>query len=125
MTSFSYSQKGKHGDQTISGSNIILNSYSPLNQNAQSGDIAINTNINNLINGFFTNPVEEGDLLLIIQIQGAFIDVNTYPTVGWGGNYTVPNIYFNASINCVLEYFFSNEYNAHRLSYTISFFRSS
>ena len=30
-------------------------------------------------------------------MQGASIDVNTYPTVGWGGNYTVPNIYFSAS----------------------------
>lgn len=97
LSNFSYSQKGKHGDQTISGSNIILNSYSPLNQNAQSGDLTINTNLNNLINGFFTTPVEEGDLLLIIQIQGALIDVNTYPTVGWGGNYTVPNVYFSAS----------------------------
>ena len=92
-----YSQRSKHGNQNISGSNIVLNAYSELSQNAQVGDLSLNTNINNLTNGFFTAPLEQGDLILIIQMQGASIDVNTYPTVGWGGNYTVPNVYFSAS----------------------------
>ena len=73
-------QFGKNGVQTISTPSAIINQYATLQSNAMAGSTAITlTNIADLNN---PTPLQVGDLLLIIQMQGASID-NTN-TINYG-----------------------------------------
>ncbi|GAB4129850.1 MAG: hypothetical protein Fur0027_15150 [Raineya sp.] len=75
-----FAQFGKLGSQTISIPSIVINQYAVLQTNASVGNTQITvTNIADLNN---PQPLERGDLLLIIQMQGAIID-NTN-TVDYG-----------------------------------------
>lgn len=91
-------QRGKNGSKTLSsgtpGPNYIVNEYTPLSADAQAGSMSISvTNANLNANNRFTTNLEAGDLVLIIQIQGASIttpDDSTYGTVSnynGAGNY--------------------------------------
>ncbi len=69
---FSLAQFGKLGSQVISSPSTILNQYAILQVNAPSGSTQITvTNVADLNS---PQPLERGDLLLIIQMQGAIID---------------------------------------------------
>jgi gliding motility-associated-like protein len=73
-------QFGKNGVQTISTPSAIINQYATLQSNAMAGSTTITlTNIADLNN---PTPLQVGDLLLIIQMQGASID-NTN-TINYG-----------------------------------------
>jgi gliding motility-associated-like protein len=90
----SQAQRGKEGDVTIAG-NTTVNSFTYLTANAGIGASTIFVNNNTMTGGAFGAPLAAGDLIMIIQMQGAVMDINTTPTVVWGGNYTVPQDYLS------------------------------
>jgi len=95
---FSFSQRGKDGNYTATALNTTVNSYTYLTANASAGASAITVNSNSMLSGAFSSALAQGDLLLIIQMQGATMDIDVTPATpttsgGWGGNYTKPAAY--------------------------------
>ena len=96
---FSFSQRGKDAASpfsTISNANTVVNSYTYLTANANSGATSVSVNNASMIGGAFSTALAPGDLILIIQMQGANVDIDltvSLPTAqgGWGSNYTTPN----------------------------------
>src|ERR1044071_4536511 len=86
-----YSQRGKDGSYTASTAGEQLNAYTAVTADVTAGALSITVASNTLTNPFSTTPLGQGDLILIIQAQGATIDVDVTPTASWGGHYTVPN----------------------------------
>lgn len=86
----SFSQRGKNNDYTVTTQNTEVNAYTPLTQNALLGATTITMQSTALTNTVLTSPLESGDLILIIQMQGASMDIDLTPTVDWGGDYTAP-----------------------------------
>ncbi|PKQ68605.1 Ig-like domain-containing protein [Raineya orbicola] len=109
---YSTAQFGKLGSQTISIPSIVLNQYAVLQTNASVGNTQITvTNVADLNN---PQPLERGDLLLIIQMQGASIDNSNSINYGnitaynGAGNYEfvyVTQVVGNViSLSCPLRY---------------------
>lgn len=98
LSSHLLSQRGKDGNYTASGTGNIVNTYTFLNSNAIAGSTTIVVGSNVLSGGAFAGNLAAGDLVLIIQMQGATIDVNTTPTVSWGGTYTVPDAWITGAL---------------------------
>lgn len=92
-----FSQRAKNGDFTVSTANNVLNSYTYLTADASAGANTLTVASNAMTGGFFGSPLAPGDLILIIQMQGAQMNCNITPAVpapaGWGGDYTVPDPY--------------------------------
>lgn len=86
-----FAQRGKDNSYTVSALNTQLNAYSQVTVNAAANATSITVASNTLTNSFFTGALAAGDLIMIIQMQGAAIDVDVTPTASWGGHYTVPN----------------------------------
>jgi gliding motility-associated-like protein len=74
------SQRGKDGNYSVTTANTILNSYSYLLSNASAGQSAVSSSSNTMLGGLFTLNLSPGDLILIIQMQGASLNVDTYAT---------------------------------------------
>lgn len=89
LSLFSYSQRAKEGNYTVTASNTVVNTYTTMTANASAGATSISVTSNAMSGGVFSGNLAAGDLIMIIQMQGASIDVNTIPTAVWGGNYTV------------------------------------
>lgn len=86
----SYAQVGKDGARTISAANTIVNEYTYLTANAASGGTALTVNNNNLnTNSRFSGPLAQGDLILIIQMQGVTVDAT--PLGAPFATYSLPN----------------------------------
>jgi gliding motility-associated-like protein len=92
-----YSQRGKDGDYTVTALNTNVNSFTYLTADAASGATVITVNSTAMSGGAFSSNLAQGDLILIIQMQGATMDIDATPTVSWGGNYTVPNSWITGS----------------------------
>lgn len=70
----SFSQRSKDGAKIVTTANNIVNEYTSLTANAAAGATSItvaNSTLN--ANGRFPGPLAAGDLLMIIQVQGATI----------------------------------------------------
>ena len=95
---FSSAQRGKDGTFTVANPNSIVNSYTSLTANAAIGNTSIsvtNSALNTGTVGFtYAAPLAQGDLIMIIQTQGAELDINTYTVTGFGGNYTWADTFF-------------------------------
>ena len=95
---FSSAQRGKDGTSTVVNPNSIVNSYTSLTANASVGNTSIsvtNSALNTGTVGFtYTAPLAQGDLIMIIQTQGAELDINTYTVTGFGGDYTWADTFF-------------------------------
>lgn len=77
-----FSQQGKDGAKTIAA-NAVVNEYTSLQADADSGVTIIEVANNNLnFNNRFGGPLDSGDLVMIIQVQGATISGNNDST--WG-----------------------------------------
>lgn len=78
-------QRGKNGSYTVANANEWLNTYTHLINDANIGATEIIVQDNSLSGAIFTNNLEAGDLILIIQQQGASLDVETLlgPTSGY------------------------------------------
>lgn len=73
-TVFCYSQRSKDGAKIVSTANNIVNEYTSITANAAAGATTIavaNSTLN--ANGRFPGALAAGDLIMIIQIQGATI----------------------------------------------------
>ncbi len=69
-----FSQKGKHGNLTIVSTNTRVNEFTTLTSNAAIGNSTISVAASSLnANGRFTSTLQVGDLVMIIQMQGAII----------------------------------------------------
>ena len=84
VLSSALAQKSKHLDKTIVG-NEVVNEYTSLNADATSGDVLINVTSSTLNdNGRFSTGLETGDLIFIIQVQGATINDANRKDFSWG-----------------------------------------
>jgi gliding motility-associated-like protein len=81
----SNAQRGKNLDYAPGALNTVVNTYTTVT--AASGNTITVAN-NAMTNAVLTAPLAPGDLILIIQMQGASMDIDNTPTVGFGGNYT-------------------------------------
>jgi gliding motility-associated-like protein len=80
---FSHAQLGKNGDVTIS-STTIVNEFTYLTTDANANATSISVNNSNLNDNIrFSTNLSAGDLILIIQHQGATINSSTSPE-DWG-----------------------------------------
>lgn len=84
-------QQAKNGNYTATAAGTVLNAYTNVTANIAIGATSISVANGSLTNTYFTAALGSGDLILIIQMQGADLDVNTTPTSSWGGNYTLSN----------------------------------
>lgn len=81
-----HAQIGKDGARTISAANTIVNEYTYLTANAAAGATSITVNNNNLnTNSRFSGALAQGDLIMIIQMQGASINATV------SGPFSLPN----------------------------------
>jgi gliding motility-associated-like protein len=91
VCTLTYSQQAKNGNYTVTAAGTVLNAYtsvtSDIAANATSLTVASST-LTNPTN--LTTPLAAGDLILIIQMQGAALDIRTDP-IFWPGNYTLSN----------------------------------
>jgi gliding motility-associated-like protein len=70
----SYGQRGKEGNVIINTANRIVNEYTALTANASAGAVSISVAASSLnANSRFSGPLAAGDLIMIIQMQGATI----------------------------------------------------
>ena len=84
ITLNTFAQRGKDGAKIISAANTIVNEYTSLASDAISGATSIVVANNNLnTNNRFTAALAAGDLIMIIQIQGAKI-MDSIETRDWG-----------------------------------------
>lgn len=93
LTAQLFAQPGIHGSPNLSGSNIEFNSYTYLTANANSGNNTISVNNSQMIGGSFSAPLTSGDLILIIQMQGATINVANSNSFGSVTNYNNAGLY--------------------------------
>ncbi len=84
-------QRAKNGSYTVTAANTQINAYTALTANAAVNATSITVASNTLTSGVLGTALTQGDLIMIIQMQGATMDVDVTPTASWGGNYTVPN----------------------------------
>ncbi len=91
-------QRGKNNDFTVSTSPYVVNAYTTLSTDAAAGATSISVASSALTGGFFTTALAAGDLVMIIQMQGASVNINTTPTVSWGGTYTWPNEWISGAV---------------------------
>jgi len=85
-------QRSKNGDYVVAGSQV-LNAYTKVTSSASAGQQSIFVSSNQLTSGFLTTPLAAGDLIMVIQMQGAQMDIDVTPAASWGGTYTIPNGY--------------------------------
>lgn len=93
---------GKDGAKTVSAANTIVNEYTTLTSNVSSGNSTINVSASSLnANGRFSASLASGDLVLIIQIQGASISTNNNSTYGTVSAYNNCGLYEFAKVSSV------------------------
>lgn len=68
-------QRAKEGDVTVSSPNTIVNSYTYLTSDISTGNTSIPVFNSNMNGGAFSGNLAPGDLILIIQMQGAGVDI--------------------------------------------------
>jgi PKD repeat protein len=81
-----FGQSGKDGAKIIGSVNAIVNDYTNLTSSASAGSSSIQVANNSLSSGFAA-PLSTGDLLFIIQVQGASIITADDPTNGTISSY--------------------------------------
>ena len=83
-----YSQRAKDGNYTVTAANTVINTYTTVTANATVGSNSVTVANNALTGGVFSGALAQGDLVMIIQMQGASLNINTDPSDGdWGANY--------------------------------------
>jgi gliding motility-associated-like protein len=74
ISNLAFSQKGKHGNLTVVSTNTRVNEFTTLTSNVSTGDATISVASSALnTNSRFTSTLQVGDLIMIIQMQGAII----------------------------------------------------
>ena len=75
LTTNASAQRAKDGSYTASGTDEVLNTYTHLTNDAAQGVNSITVSNNAMNGGVFTSNLAAGDLILIIQMQGAGVDI--------------------------------------------------
>ncbi|MFY7989865.1 MAG: T9SS type A sorting domain-containing protein [Fluviicola sp.] len=86
-----FAQRGKNGNYTVTAASTQVNAYTSVTANAAVNATTISVTSSTLTSSVLTTALAPGDLIMIIQMQGATLDINTTPTTGWGSNYTLSN----------------------------------
>lgn len=81
IAKLSFCQRGKDGPRTVSTANTVVNAYTTLTANASVGNTSISV-ANSALNTNFSTTLSAGDLILIIQMQGATLNGTPQPN-GW------------------------------------------
>ena len=96
ISNFSFSQKAKDGNYTVTAAGTVLNAYTNVTANITAGATSITVASSNLTNNTnLTSPLAPGDLILIVQMQGASMDIDLGPITAWSGNYTLSTSNWN------------------------------
>ena len=75
FTMIAFAQRGKDGAKTVSTTNNVVNEYTALTANAVAGSTTLTVTSSSLnTNSRFTAPLAPGDLVMIIQMQGATLN---------------------------------------------------
>ncbi|MFH0866822.1 MAG: PKD domain-containing protein [Bacteroidota bacterium] len=78
-------QRGKHGAKVVSAVNTIVNEYTTLTAAAVAGTTSITVAASSLnANGRFSGSLAAGDLIMIIQVQGATVMSGVGQIIDWG-----------------------------------------
>ena len=85
-----HSQRGKDGSLNVTAANTVLNTYTYLTATPAVGATTITVANNSMNGGAFTSNLAAGDLIMIIQMQGASVDINNYPVI-IGQSHTAPS----------------------------------
>jgi gliding motility-associated-like protein len=87
-----FSQKGKDGAKTVSAANTKVNEFTALTTNASIGNTTLTVAASSLnTNARFTSTLTPGDLIMIIQMQGAFLKLWATPV--WAPDSTYGQVY--------------------------------
>lgn len=68
-------QRTKEGDVTVSSPNTVVNTYTYLTSNVSANSTSISVSNSNMNGGAFAGNLAPGDLILVIQMQGAGVDI--------------------------------------------------
>jgi hypothetical protein len=93
FTQLLFSQVGFMGSGTITGNNIDVNTRTHLTSNVSAGSTSISVSNSNLSGSVFSGNLSSGDLILIIQMQGATINIANNATYGDITNYNSAGLY--------------------------------
>ncbi|MCX6291933.1 MAG: T9SS type A sorting domain-containing protein [Bacteroidetes bacterium] len=81
----SMAELGKHGSITVSTANTILNEFTTLSSNASTGATSITVAASSMnANGRFSGSLSVGELIMIIQMQGATMTTSSSTSSTWG-----------------------------------------
>ena len=81
----SFAGLGMHGAKTVSTTNVILNEFTTLSANVSAGATSITVASSSLnANSRFTGNLAAGELVMIIQMQGATINKASPTSSTWG-----------------------------------------
>ncbi len=97
----SYAQRGIDGPKTITAANTIVNEYTALSADALAGSTSISVAANTLnANNRFGagNVLAQGDLVFIVQMQGASLNTGWNAWNGWISNYANAGLYEFAEV---------------------------
>lgn len=95
LTLFSFGQRGKDGDLTVSSLNKVVNTYAKVTQSIPYNSTATIYVDDNKMNGAdFAGDLGPGDLVLIYQVQGVTADIDDWSVIDWGGTYVAQNSFF-------------------------------
>lgn len=93
-TTTAIAQRGSLGNLSVGAQDTWVNTYTDLTSDANIGDMQLTVSNNTMSGLLFPGNLDEGDLILIIQMQGATPDISTFTVTGWLGTYTVQNSFF-------------------------------
>jgi len=88
-----FGQVGFMGAGNITGSNIDVNTRTYLTSDATLGSTSITVNNSSLSGSVFSGNLSSGDLILIIQMQGATINIANNASYGAVTNYNSAGLY--------------------------------
>lgn len=91
-------QRGIHGSVSISSSNVDVNTRTYLTSNVSAGATSVTVNSSSMTGAGFPGALTAGDLVLIIQMQGATINTGNSASFG---NITAYNTAGNYEFRCV------------------------
>ena len=99
----SFSQRGKDGAVTINAVNVIINEYTTLTTDASAGTTSITVAASGLnANGRFAASLSTGDLIMIIQMQGATLSGGAVEVPAGSGIFQgIPN---NSTLGSIVSY---------------------
>ena len=98
LVTFSFAQRGKDGNVTIATANKIVNEYTTLTADVAAGATSITVAASGLnANARFAASLAPGDLIMIIQMQGATLS-GIALSVGGGNTLGYPNDSSSGSI---------------------------